>query len=153
MDRKELIETNPILSLGKEIFDRTDGMCEIGPGPGGIGVTVPQGSKISLLLLFEPYPVYDAGILPDGKSEIEVRVAGFGMGIKRELSEDAVKALMKEGQDPITRKIASAVLERSGESRKVTRDQYDEAFDVLADWEMGQEDETLEPPALNGPSM
>ena len=75
------------------------------------------------------------------------------MGIKRELSEDAVKALMKEGQDPITRKIASAVLELSGESRKVTRDQYDEAFDVLADWEMGQEDETLEPPALNGPSM
>jgi hypothetical protein len=153
MDRKELIETNPILALGKEIFDRTDGMCVIGPGPGGIGVTVPQGSKISLLLLFEPYPVYDAGILPDGKSEIEVRVAGFGMGIKHELSENTVKALMKEGQDPITRKIASAVLELSGESRKVTRDQYDEAFDVLVDWEMGQEEENLGQPELNGPSM
>lgn len=37
MDRKELIETNPILALGKEIFDRTDGMCVIGPGPGAIG--------------------------------------------------------------------------------------------------------------------
>lgn len=153
MDRKELIETNPILSLGQEIFDRTDGMCVIGPGPGGIGVTIPKESKISLLLLFEPYPVYDAGVLPDGKPELEVRVAGFCMGIKRELSEDAVKELMKEEQDPITRKIASAVLELSGESRKVSYEQYDEAFGVLADWEIGQKDEILEQPALSGPTM
>lgn len=56
MDRKEVIGSNSTLSLGQEIFDRTDGMCVIGSGPGGIGVTNPQGTKISLMLLFKPDP-------------------------------------------------------------------------------------------------
>lgn len=71
MDRKEVIGSNPVLSLGQEIFDRTDGMCVIGPGPGGIGVTNPQGTKISLMLLFKPNPIQDAGTLADWELQQE----------------------------------------------------------------------------------
>ena len=153
MDRKEVIGSNSILSLGQEIFDRTDGMCVIGSGPGGIGVTNPQGTKISLMLLFKPDPIQDAETLMDGGTEIEVRVAGYDPNRWCELPEDALKAMAEDKESPVTRKIASAVLGLSGKKVQVSYEQYNEAFESLADWELQQEDDIEEAPVLCGPTM
>ena len=153
MDRKEVIGLNPILSLGQEVFDRTDGMCVIGPGPGGIGVTNPQGSKISLMLLFKPDPIQDTGNLTDGGTEIEVRVAGYDPNRWCELPEDALKAMAEDKESPVTRKIASAILELSRRKQQVSYEQYNDAFACLADWELQQEEGIGEAPVLSGPVM
>lgn len=153
MDRKEVIGSNPVLSLGQEIFDRTDGMCVIGPGPGGIGVTNPLGSKISLMLLFKPDPIQDAGTLTDGETEIEVRVAGYDPGHWNELSENALKAMAEDKESPVTRKIASAVLELSRRKQQISYEQYNDAFACLADWEIQQEEGIGEAPVLSSPVM
>ena len=153
MDRKEVIGSNPILSLGQEIFDRTDGMCVIGPGPGGIGVTNPQGTKISLMLLFKPDPIQDTGNLTDGGTEIEVRVAGYDPNRWCELPEDALKAMAEDKESPVTRKIASAILELSRKKQQVSYEQYNDAFACLADWELQQEEGIGEAPVLSGPVM
>lgn len=152
MDRENRIAANPLLSLEQEIFDKTDGMCRIGPGPGGIGVTNPQESGICLLLLFEPDPVKDAGELAGGGSRMEVTVAGYDPVRWCRLPEDAVKEMEVEKENPVTRKIALAVRELSGIPRQISYGQYEEAFALLADWEI-QEAETAEKPALSGPVM
>lgn len=152
MDRENRIALNPLLSLGQEIFTKTDGMCRMGPGPGGIGVTNPQESGICLLLLFEPDPMKDLGELAGGGSRMEVTVAGYDPVRWRRLPDDAVKEMEGEKENPITRKIASAARELSGTPRQISYWQYEEAFALLADWEI-QEAKTAEKPALGGPVM
>ena len=43
MDRKETTGLNPMLSLRQQIEEKSEGLCNIGPGPGGIGVSNPPG--------------------------------------------------------------------------------------------------------------
>lgn len=153
MDRENRIALNPLLSLGQEIFTKTDGMCRMGPGPGGIGVTNSQESGICLVLLFQPDPMKDAGALAGSGSGMEITVAGYDPGRWRRLSDNAVKEMEGEKENSITRKIASAVRELAGMPRQVSYGQYEEAFALLADWELQQEAETAEKPALGGPVM
>lgn len=153
MDRENRIAANPLLSLGQEIFTKTNGMCRMGPGPGGIGVTNPQESRICLVLLFQPALMKDAGVLAGSGSGMEVTVAGYDPGRWRRLPDDVVKEMEGEKENPITRKIASAVRELSGMPMHISYGQYEEAFALLADWELQQETETAEKPALGGPVM
>lgn len=108
-------------------------MCVIGPGLCGIGVTNPQGSKISLMLLFKPDSIQDAKALTDGGTEIEVRVAGYDPNHWCELPEDALEVMAEDKESPVTRTIASAVLRLSGRKQQISYEQYDESFACLAD--------------------
>ena len=63
MDRKETTGLNPMLSLRQQIEEKSEGLCNIGPGPGGIGVSNPPGSEVYMLLMFEPKPVQDGVVL------------------------------------------------------------------------------------------
>ena len=93
----------------------------IGPSSGEIGVTLPKGTKISLMLLFNPNPIQDAGTLTNGGNAIEVRVVGYDPDRWCELSEDALNAMAEDKESLVTRKIASAVLGLLGKKAPILR--------------------------------
>ena len=76
MDRKETTGLNPMLSLRQQIEEKSEGLCNIGPGPGGIGVSNPPGSEVYMLLMFEPKPVQDGVVFPESVDGYSVRIAG-----------------------------------------------------------------------------
>ena len=77
MDRKETTGLNPMLSLRQQIEEKSEGLCNIGPGPGGIGVSNPSGSEVYMLLMFEPKPVQEGVVFPESVDGYSVRIAGF----------------------------------------------------------------------------
>lgn len=104
--------------LKEDIMDRKE---VIGPSSGEIGVTLPKGTKISLMLLFNPNPIQDAGTLTNGGNAIEVRVVGYDPDRWCELSEDALNAMAEDKESLVTRKIASAVLGLLGKKAPILR--------------------------------
>ena len=135
MDRELLLESNPLLALGKVIFDRTDGLCVLGAGPGGIGVTNPKESDISLILIFHPNPWNNDIISPDFVEKCEVSVAAFQKHEwKRMDLKEVRKYAIAEGNGT-TQKIAETVLGLSGNSWCISKENCEEAFDALMEWE------------------
>lgn len=148
---KQEEKINTLISIGQQIAENTGGLCRIGPGPGGLGVTNPKLSEICLLLVFDPEPVQDEVIFPESVEGYTVRTAGFETDTWRELSRDELQNLSAESKNPVTQKIADTVLALSN-PQYVSTEECVEAFRQLADEET---QEVCEEPqtGMNGPVM
>lgn len=151
MDRKETTGLNPMLSLRQQIEEKSEGLCNIGPGPGGIGVSNPSGSEVYMLLMFEPKPVQEGVVFPESVDGYSVRIAGFDEETDRELTKEELEQLLKESQNPTTQKIADTVLALS-EPQYISTEECVNAFRIMADEET---QEICEEPqtGMNGPVM
>lgn len=148
---KQEKKMNTLISIGQQIAENTGGLCCIGPGPGGLGVTNPKSSEICLLLVFDPEPVQGDVLFPEFIEGYTVRTAGFEVDTWRELSRDELQKLSAESKNPATRKIADTVLALSNPQYVSTKECV-EAFRQLADEET---QEICEEPqtGMNGPMM
>ncbi|MBS5149633.1 MAG: hypothetical protein KHY76_01360 [Butyricicoccus pullicaecorum] len=151
MDRKETTGLNPMLSLKQQIEEKSEGLCNIGPGPGGIGASSPRESEIYMSLMFEPEPVQDGVVFPESVEGYFVRTAGFDTETDRELTKEELEKLLKESQNPTTQKIAGTILALS-EPQYISTEECVNAFGVMAEEAMR---EVCEEPqnGMNGPMM
>ncbi len=140
-----------MLSLRQQIEEKSEGLCNIGPGPGGIGVSNPPGSEVYMLLMFEPKPVQDGVVFPESVDGYSVRIAGFDAETDRELTKKELEQLLKEDQNPTTQKIAGTILALS-EPQYISTEECVNAFRIMADEET---QEMCEKPqtGMNGPVM
>lgn len=132
MDRKETTGLNPMLSLRQQIEEKSEGLCNIGPGPGGIGVSNPLGSEVYMLLMFEPKPVQNGVVFPESVDGYSVRIAGFDVETDRELTKEELEQLLKENQNSTTQKIACTVLALS-EPQYISTEECVNAFRIMAE--------------------
>lgn len=151
MDRKETTGMNPMLSLKQQIEEKSEGLCNIGPGPGGIGVSNPPGSEVYMLLMFEPKPVQDGMVFPESVDGYSVRTAGFDTETDRELTKEELEKLLKESQNPTTQKIAGTVLALS-KPHYISTEECVNAFGVMAEEAMREVCEEHQT-SMNGPMM
>ena len=155
MDRKETTGLNPMLSLKQQIEEKSEGLCTIGSGPGGIGVSSPHESEIYMSLIFEPEQVQDDVVFPELIEGYFVRAAGFDTETDQELTKEELEELLKESQNPITQKIADTVLALS-EPQYISAEECADAFEIMAEEKMQEVyEETSEEfqPCMNCPTM
>lgn len=126
---------NPLLALVSQLYGQTDGLCEAGPGPGGIGVSTGGGSKIHLLLSFDPPPVLDNVVFPKEIEGYEMKVTGYWHNIHKPIQQEELRTL-RQDPDPSTQTVAKMLWELGQETRAVSTEECYEAFDVLTSWEM-----------------
>ena len=67
---------NPMLELRDMIYEKTEGMCLLGIGPYGIGMSVAPESEIQLYLHFEPEQYNEQETFPADVKEYMVKVIG-----------------------------------------------------------------------------
>lgn len=151
MERKEITGLNPMLSLKQQIEEKSEGLCNIGPGPGGIGVSNPPESEVYILLMFEPKPVQDGMVFPKSVDGYSVRTAGFDTETDRELTKEELEKLLKESQNPTTQKIVGTVLALS-KPQYISTEECVNAFGVMAEEAMREVCEEHQT-GMNGPMM
>lgn len=140
---------NPMLELADRIAEKTDGLCQVGPGPYGFGVSNQHQSKIGIIIGTDPDMVQDSTILPADVEGYEVSVVGFHTDERRIVSPEEIEAAARDSSDPATQKIALALRELSGEKLWISTKDCSEAFDVMAQREMDKADQWQE----QGPTM
>lgn len=132
----ELAESpNPLLELAGQLYEQTDGLCQAGAGPGGIGVSNSGGSRIHLFLSFDPPPVQNSTIFPAEIGKYEVQVMGCWDKGRETVRQKELEGLL-DAPDPTTQKMAVALWELTQEIRSVSTEECHEAFDLLADWQL-----------------
>ena len=134
---------NRIVLLAEQLRELTHGVCIMGPGPYGIGVSTDAASSLQTVLQLSPDPFLEENFGIPGEQECKAEIRGFvgDGGCDREyLSQEELREL-SQGDDPIARMVAEAVLRINGSEPVVTVRECNDAFDILADWEInGQSD-------------
>lgn len=128
---------NPILQLAESIKNATNRLCEVGPGPYGFGVHTEGNSEICLVLSFSPDPVTDYVIFSDTIDDYEVKVKGYHRAEGEPVSPEEIAAYAASEQaNSATRLVAGAILALGKEPIRVTTEECNEAFDLMAkDWD------------------
>lgn len=126
---------NPLLKLRKEIYEHTEGLCTLGPGPGGIGVENKGGTEISLILSFFPSPVQNDVIFPEEIQEYGIELNAYVHGIGRYLNKAELESAQNSDVYEI-QKIIETILFFRHQPIRVTREECVEAFDIMIREEM-----------------
>lgn len=134
---------NRMVLLTEQLRELTHGICIMGPGPYGIGVSTDNASSLWTVLQLSPDPFLEENFgLPDGQ-ECLAEMLGFiedGGRFKGYLSQEGLMAI-SHGDDPAARIVAEAVLRINESKPVITVQECSEAFDILANWEInGQSD-------------
>lgn len=126
---------NRMLRLAEELRTLTMGLCRVGPGPYGFGVSTSQLSSVGAVICLEPDP-YGEEPLPDGLTEytatvrpIDTRREGRSYG--RGISDGRLQELA-QGGDIATRAAAKGLLQICGKPVVVSAQEGDDAFDAMA---------------------
>lgn len=129
MQKTETEKNNPVLQLAAQLRERTCGMCRVGTGTFGLGVRNQSPTDISIVLRCEPQQEELWG--PYTK-EIRISVEGmFNNQPGKRLDQDTILKLSRS-DDSAARIIASALLELSQEPLKVSRNEFTDAYTVIA---------------------
>ena len=126
------MDENKILNLAESLYSLTNGLCNAGPGPSGIGVVTVDSSDIKLLLCFEPDPVCDDIVFPENVKDYQVAVQGVFKSDSSAVMPEDIDGLLVSG-NPATQTVAAALKQLSGRTITVTADECIDAFYVLAD--------------------
>lgn len=144
---------NTMLEFIEEIHQQTGKMCRVGPSPDGFGVENKNPSAIGIYFDFNPCPIKDNTIFPQDVPGYEVSIRAFDKKTDQELSAEEVAALLDNGETA-TQTIAKAVIRLSKSPRHVITEDCWEAFDILAQQELGVLDKPEEPrQGINGPVL
>ena len=134
---------NRMVLLAEQLRELTNGVCIMGPGPYGIGVSTDAASSLQTVLQLSPDPFLEENFGMPGEQECKAEIRGFvgNGGCDREyLSQEELREL-SQGDDPIARMVAEAVLRINGSEPVVTVRECNDAFDILADWEVNGQSE------------
>ena len=129
---------NKMLKLAEKIRQLTCGMCRVGPGLYGFGVCNVNPARIGIIVHVTPDP-YGSELQPNEITEYTATVIGHHKESREALDQKEIVRLTGDG-DSATRTVAAALLELSKESVLISKQEYDEAFDVMARREMNCED-------------
>lgn len=134
---------NKMVLLAEQLRELTHGVCIMGPGPYGIGVSTDAASSLRTVLQLSPDPFLEENFGLSGEQECKAEMLGFvgDGGCGREyLSQEELRKI-SQGDDPAARMVAEAVLRINESKPAVTVRECNDAFDILADWEInGQSD-------------
>lgn len=134
---------NKMVLLAEQLRELTHGICTMGPGPYGIGVSTDAASSLRAVLQLSPDPFLEENFGMSGEQECKAEMLGFvgDGGCGREyLSQEELRKI-SQGDDPAARMVAEAVLRINESKPAVTVRECNDAFDILADWEInGQSD-------------
>jgi len=132
--------TNPLIELRKQLLELSGGICDIGPGPYGIGASAVSDSEMGFYLVFEPKCYTDTETFPEGIPEYKVSVQGF---YQKKLQEEKEEAAESEEQEERreqaesggenTEVVVRVLKEMEGKEIMVSRDQCLEALELMAD--------------------
>ena len=134
---------NRMVLLAEQLRELTHGVCIMGPGPYGIGVSTDAASSLQTVLQLSPDPFLEENFGMPGEQECKAEIRGFvgDGGCDREyLSQEELRKL-GQGDDPVARMVAEAVLRINGSEPVVTVRECNDAFDILADWEVNGQSE------------
>ena len=143
-------ETNPLIELDKQIRELTNDLSYLTPGPGGIGMVIPQQSHIYGFLIYEPQPVLNDVVFPE---EIPKYVITVGVRSTETQKEISIDKLQEQTSSACNETVAMArMLVKLKDIRMtVARESCLEAFGIFADRIMKEiEAESME---LTGQSM
>ena len=134
---------NRVVLLAEQLRELTHGICIMGPGPYGIGVSTDMASPLTVILQLTPDPFEEGDIRLPGEQTCTAEIRAF-----TEQQRAARTYLTKEelvafslGAHPAARIVAEAVLRMNESDHIVTTQECDDAFGILADWEInGQGD-------------
>lgn len=126
------MKENRIIGLVNDIEQMTDGQCSVGTGPYGLGVGDPKGSEISLFIHEKPmfYPTFPE-VQTAAQSTITVMACRNDTG--EVLLPDDLYVYRSSEHDESTQMIAKTVEELSKTPVVVTKEEYDAAYEILAD--------------------
>ena len=132
---------NKMVLLAEQLRELTHGVCIMGPGPYGIGVSTDAASSLQAILQLSPDPFLEENFGLPGEQECKAEIRGFvGNGGCEYLSQEELRTISR-GDDPAARMVAEAVLRINESEPVVTVQECNDAFDILADWEInGQSD-------------
>ena len=137
--KNKQMEQNRVIRLAEELRALTLGICRVGPGPYGFGVSTKGISKVGAVVCMAPDP-YGEEPLPDSVTEYTFTVrptdhengsASFGKVISRERLLE-----LAEGGDIVTRAVAKGLLQLAGKPVVASKQEDIDAFDRMADDEI-----------------
>ena len=134
---------NKMVLLAEQLRELTHGVCIMGAGPYGIGVSTDAASSLRTVLQLTPDPFLEENFGLPGEQECKAEMLGFvgGGGCDREyLSQEELREI-SQGDDPAARMVAEAVLRINESEPVVTVQECNDAFAVLADWEINGQSE------------
>ncbi len=129
---------NKMVLLAEQLRELTHGICTMGPGPYGIGVSTDAASSLRAVLQLSPDPFLEENFGMSGEQECKAEMLGFvgDGGCGREyLSQEELREI-SQGDDPAARMVAEAVLRINESKPTVTVRECNDAFGILADWEI-----------------
>lgn len=123
---------NPIIQMTEDIERLTAGLCTVGAGPSGFGVSNQNDSTIGIFIREEPkfFPV--ASDSPEC-SEGKLSVQAFDKISGETLSRTYVETLLEYSCGESTKTICNAYMELEANPIQATRAEYEEAYGILAD--------------------
>lgn len=134
---------NKMVLLAEQLRELTHGVCIMGPGPYGIGVSTDAASSLRTVLQLSPDPFLEENFGLSGEQECKAEMLGFvgdGECDREYLSQEELRKI-SQGDDSAARMVAEAVLRINESEPVVTVRECNDAFDILADWEInGQGD-------------
>lgn len=133
MEQNTSRAANKMLELVAKLRQNTCGVCRAGPGPYGFGVYNAPLTKVGALITVTPDPYGDLPAPPE-TTEYAASVVGYCQSEQRRLSREELSS-MGESSDRVTGLVISTLLELGKEPVMITREEYDEAFNVLANME------------------
>ena len=143
-------ETNPLIELDKQIRESTNDLSYLTPGPGGIGMVIPQQSHVYGFLIYEPQPVLNDVVFPEEIPEYVITVGVRSTETKKEISIDKLQEQTSSACNE-TVAMARMLVKLKDIRMTVARESCLEAFGIFADRIMKEmEAESME---LTGQSM
>lgn len=130
---------NPLFVMGQTIYQQTEGMCIMGPVPGGIGLKNPEESEIRLELVFDP-ELTSENVFPESVEDYNISTAAFRKNDGKRMSAQELEEYMQKGKSAATRIIAKAAYNLSGMSMLLSRETCRQLYDVFMDLMLEQPD-------------
>lgn len=149
-------ERNPLIELDKQIRELTNDLSYLTPGPGGIGMVIPQQSHVyGFLIYYEPQPVLNDVVFPEEIPEYVITVGVRSTETKKEISIDKLQEQTSSACNETVAMenvaMARMLVKLKDIRMTVARESCLEAFGIFADRIMKEmEAESME---LTGQSM
>lgn len=132
------MDENKMVLLAQQLRELTHGICVMGPGPYGIGVSTDSVSPLTAILQLTPDPFVEENFSLPGTQTCTAEMKAF-VESQRALQEYLTPEELSDfsrGDDPAARIVAEAILRINDSNPVVTVRECNHAFDILADWEI-----------------
>lgn len=123
---------NPIIQMADEIERLTNGLCTVGVGPSGFGVSNENRSFIGMYIR-EKAEFFPREPEVQACTEGDLYVEAYGKVNNGRVSRGLVEKLLEYSCGKETETVCNAYLKLEGRPIHVTRAQYEEAYAILAD--------------------